>query len=342
VKDDLRQAIVGFVIFVMVCVLGTMALLAIFAQYRVQQEVVYKAEFTDVSGLAEGDFVRIAGVEVGKVQKISITQNAVALVEFSADPTVVLSEGTKAAVRWANPIGGRYLALLEGVGGIKQLKEGATIPVERTEPALDLDTLLGGFRPLFRALDPEQVNALSGQLIQAFQGEGATIGSFLNAAAAVTNTLADRDELIGQVIGNLNTVLGTLSGQSDQVAKAVDSVSTLMKALAARKSDISTAVGYTNASAATIADLLVQARPPFADTVQQTNRSAAIVVADHDYFDNLLNTLPDAYRSLSRLGVYGDFFSYYLCDLILKVNGKGGEPVYVKVAGQDSGRCAPK
>jgi phospholipid/cholesterol/gamma-HCH transport system substrate-binding protein len=115
-----------------------------------------------------------------------------------------------------------------------------------------------------------------------------------------------------------------------------------MKALAARKSDISTAVAHTNASAATIADLLAQARPPFADTVQQTDRTSAIVVADHYYFDNLLNTLPDAYKALSRLGIYGDFFSYYLCDLILKLNGKGGQPVYVKVAGQDSGRCAPK
>jgi phospholipid/cholesterol/gamma-HCH transport system substrate-binding protein len=66
------------------------------------------------------------------------------------------------------------------------------------------------------------------------------------------------------------------------------------------------------------------------------------VVADHDYFDDLLNTLPDAYKLLSRLGLYGDFFSFYLCDLSIKVNGKGGQPVYVKLAGQDTGRCALK
>jgi phospholipid/cholesterol/gamma-HCH transport system substrate-binding protein len=45
---------------------------------------------------------------------------------------------------------------------------------------------------------------------------------------------------------------------------------------------------------------------------------------------------------LSRLGLYGDFFTFYLCDLYLKLNGKGGQPVIVKVAGQDTGRCAPK
>ena len=62
------------------------------------------------------------------------------------------------------------------------------------------------------------------------------------------------------------------------------------------------------------------------------------MLADRDYFDNLLNTLPDAYQMLNRQGLYGDFFSFYLCDLILKLNGKGGQPVYVKVAGQDIGK----
>lgn len=340
--NNLRRAIMGFAAFVVVCIVSAVSLTAIFAQLRFQAERTYNAQFTDVSGLAEGDFVRIAGVEVGKVKKISINQNNLAVVEFSADTTVVLTQGTKAALRWADPIGTRYMTLLEGAGALEELNPGGTIPVQRTEPALDLDVLLGGFRPLFRALDPEQVNALSGQLIQALQGEGTTIGSFLSQTAAVTSTLADRDELIGQVITNLNTVLETLGDQRDQVRKAVDSLSELVKGLAERKTDVSNAVAYTNAASATIADLLEQARAPFKNTVTQSDRATSIVIADHDYFDGLLNTLPDSYKALARMGMNGDFFSYYLCDLFLKVNGKGGQPVYVKLAGQDSGRCAPK
>jgi len=342
VRDNLAGAVWRLVAFVAVCALGTFALLAIFAQLRFQDETTYNAEFTNVTGLEEGNFVRIGGVEVGKVKKISITPKAIAVVEFSTDNTVMLTEGTRAAIRWADPIGGRYLALEEGAGGVKRLDPGQTIPTDKTEPALDLDTLLGGFRPLFRALDPDQVNALSGQLIQAFQGQGATIGSFLSQAATVTNTLADRDELVGEVIGNLNTVLGSLGDQSDQFGKAVDSLAELVAGLAARKGDLSNAVAYTNESAGTLADLLEQARPPVQKVVSETDRTAGIVVADHDYFDNLLNTLPDSYKTLSRLGIYGDFFTFYLCDAVLKLNGKGGQPVYVKVAGQDTGRCAPK
>lgn len=341
-KDSLRRAVISFAIFAVVCVVGTFALLAVFAKFRYENEQTYQAEFTDVSGLAAGDFVRIAGVEVGKVKKISISPKAHAVVEFSTDTSVVLTESTKAAIRWANPIGDRYLALVEGAGGLKRLNPGGTIGLSKTEPALDLDTLLGGFRPLFRALDPQQVNALSGQLIGAFQGEGATIGSFLSQAAAVTNTLADRDELIGQVITNLDTVLGTLGDQSTQFAKAVDSLATLVKGLAAHKSDITNAVAYTNAASATVADLLSQARPSAKNVVAQTDRVAATVLADYKYFDDLLTKLPDTYKILSRLGIQGDFFTFYLCDLMLKVNGKGGQPVYIKLAGQDTGRCAPK
>jgi phospholipid/cholesterol/gamma-HCH transport system substrate-binding protein len=329
-------------VFVAVCSLGAFALVTIFAQLRFEDLRTYNAVFTTVSGLETGNFVRIAGVEVGKVKDITVRDDSTALVEFSANDTVVLTEGSKAIIRYDNLIGGRYLALEEGAGGTRKLPPGGTIPVDRTDPPLDLDALIGGFRPLFRALDPEQVNALSGQLIAAFQGQGATVGSILTQTAALTNTLADRDQLIGQVITNLNTVLGSLGDHSDKFGTAIDSLSQLVHGLEGRKQDLSTGLGYANQAAGSIADLLSQARPPLKKTLDETGRATGIVVADHDYFDNLLNTLPDAYRVLNRQGLNGDFFSFYLCDLVLKVNGKGGQPVYIKVAGQDTGRCTPQ
>lgn len=341
-RGSLRAVIWRLAAFLVVCLFAMFALFAVFAHLRFQQEQTYRAEFTNVSGLAEGQFVRIAGVEVGKVKHIAIQPDTIVSVDFTADDSVVLTEGNRAVIRYDNLIGGRYLALEEGVGGTRKLRPGDTIRLANTSPALDLDALIGGFRPLFRALDPDQVNALSGQLIKAFQGQGATIGSFLSQTAALTTTLADRDQLIGQVIVNLNTVLGSLGDQSKQFDKAVTSLSELVQGLADRKQDISNSVAYANAAAGSITDLLAQARPPLQKVVHETDRSAGIVVADKDYMDNLLNTLPDAYQALGRQGLYGDFFSFYLCDLVLKLNGKGGQPVYVKLAGQDSGRCVAR
>lgn len=341
-RGNLGAAAWRFGIFVVVCAAAIFALLAVFGQLRFQVEKVYRAQFSNVSGLKKNDFVRIAGVEVGKVKNIALQRDSTVIVDFSADPTVVLTEGSNAVIRYDNVIGDRFLALEEGAGDTQQLRPGSTIPLAHTAPALDLDALVQGFRPLFRALNPDQVNVLSGQLIEAFQGQGDTISSFLAQTAAVTNTLANRDQLIGQVIDNLNVVLGSLGNQQKQFDQAVTSLSELVQGLAARKTDISKGLAYTDAAAGTIADLLSQARPPLHDVVSETDRVSSIVAADHAYFDNLINTLPDKYKLLGRQGLYGDYFAFYLCDAYLKVNGKGGQPVYIKLVGQDSGRCAPK
>lgn len=341
-RRNLRGLLWRLAVFFLACILGTVALITIYAQLRFQQEKTYRAVFSTVSGLTSGNFVRIAGVEVGKVKDITIQDDASALVTFSADDSVALTEGSRAVIRYDDLIGGRYLALEQGPGATKRLPLHGTIPLDRTAPALDLDALIGGFRPLFKALDPDQVNALTGQLISAFQGQGPTIGSILAQTAALTSTLADRDALIGQVVINLNTVLGSLGDRTDKLGIAVDSLAQLMHALNERNQDISTAVANANAGAVSIADLLTQARPPLQQTIHETDRAAGAVLSDHDYFDDLLKTLPDAYRVLGRQALQGDFFNFYLCDIALKVNGKGGQPVYIKIVGQDSGRCTPK
>jgi phospholipid/cholesterol/gamma-HCH transport system substrate-binding protein len=318
------------------------ALFAVFSQLRFQDDVQYRAVFTSASGLKPGNFVRIAGVEVGKVKDLQVQDDATVLVSFTTDNTVVLTSGSRAIIRYDDLIGGRFLELADGAGDGRRLTPDATIPLTQTAPALNLDALIGGFRPLFRALDPDQVNTLTSQLIAALQGQGPTIGSVLQQTAALTNTLADRDQLIGQVITNLNTVLGSLADHDKQFGQAVDSLAGLTHTLADRDEDLAKGLAYGNAAAGSIADLLAQARPPLKDALPQADRTASNVLLDHDYFDNLLATLPDAYRALNRQALGGDYFSFYLCDLLLKVNGKGGQPVYIKVAGQSSGRCTPK
>jgi phospholipid/cholesterol/gamma-HCH transport system substrate-binding protein len=333
---------VRLAIYTVVGVFLSFAVTAVLGQLRFQPQKIYRAEFANASLLKGGNFVRVAGVEVGKVKKISIRPDSTVLVEFGVDDSVALTEGTRAVIRYEDLLGARFLALEEGTGSVKKLKPGSTIPLSRTQPALDLETLIGGFRPIFRALNPQQVNALTGQLIAAFQGQGTTIGSILTQTAALTSTLADRDQLIGQVITNLNAVLGSLGDQGGQLAKAVDSLSDLVAGLEARKQDITNGVAYANAAAGSIAELLAQGRPPLKKVVHETDRTAGNVMADKDFLDNFLADWPDRLLALDRLTLGGDFFTFYLCDVVLKLNGKGGQPVYVKVVGQSSGRCTPR
>ncbi|GAB3026798.1 MCE family protein [Mycobacterium bourgelatii] len=329
-------------LFTAVCLVFTFALITVFGQFRFEDRVGYHAVFTNISGLKSGNFVRIAGAEVGKVGDITLHRDGTVTVDFAVDKKLRLTEGTRAVVRYENLIGDRFLALEQGAGSPHRLAPGATIPLARTSPALDIDALIGGFRPLFRALDPDQVNALSGQLLRVFQGQGGTLSSVLAQTASLTSTLAGRSELIGELITNLNTVLHTFATRDREFADGLDKLVEFVDGLAERKTDIANGLAYINAATGSIADLLVQARQPIKELVHETDRASGQILADGEYVDNLLRSLPDVYQVLSRQGLTGDYFGFYFCEVLLKVNGKGGNPIYVKLVGQPSGRCTPQ
>ncbi|HTX93418.1 MAG TPA: MCE family protein [Mycobacterium sp.] len=341
-RRKLSGTLARVALFTTVCLVFTFTLIAVFGQLRFEDRTGYSAVFTNISGLKSGNFVRIAGVEVGKVGDLTLHRDGTVTVGFAVDKGVRLAEGTKAAVRYENLIGDRYLALEEGPGAPRRLPPGATIPLARTSPALDIDALIGGFRPLFRALDPDQVNALSGELLRIFQGQGGTLASVLSQTSVLTSTLAGRGELIGELIANLNTVLHTFAARDHEFSDGLDKLSALVDGLAKRKEDISTGLAYINAAAGSVTDLLVQARQPIKDVVHETDRMSAQVLSDREYVDKLLKDLPDIYQVLARQGLNGDYFGFYMCEVSLKLNGKGGNPIFVKLFGQASGRCTPQ
>ena len=256
-KEDSRERQSGrrrrgvSAIFVVVCLLGMFALFAVFAQLRFgEKSQTYNAEFTNVSGLENGDFVRIAGVEVGKVKNISIQHDTHGAGRVHRRRLGGADRGQPGRDPLRQPDRRPLSGTARRAPAAPEAATRAT-PSRWTapQPALDLDALIGGFRPLFRALDPDQVNALSGQLISAFQGQGATIGSFLTQTAALTNTLADRDQLIGQVIVNLNTVLGRSATKATSSPRRSTRCRNWCRGWRARKTDISNGVAYTNAAA---------------------------------------------------------------------------------------------
>src|SRR5699024_11439158 len=73
---------------------------------------------------------------------------------------------SRASVRYGDMLGIRYLSLdptAEGrpaVGGPQELAPGQTLPLAATTPPVDLTALVNGFKPLFEAVEPEEVNAL--------------------------------------------------------------------------------------------------------------------------------------------------------------------------------------
>jgi phospholipid/cholesterol/gamma-HCH transport system substrate-binding protein len=332
-------------IFSLVLLLFTAIIIVVFGQIRFDRTTGYSAVFSNVSGLRNGQFVRASGVEVGKVSNVRLLDGGRrVLVEFRVDRTLPLYQSTTAAIRYQDLIGNRYMELKRGDGD-RLLPPGGTIPIERTEPALDLDALIGGFRPLFRALDPDKVNNIASSLITVFQGQGGTINDILDQTAQLTAHLAGRDQAIGEVINNLNTVLDTTVKHQTEFDQTVNNFEVLITGLKNRADPLADAVAHISNASGTLANLLADDRPLLKDTVGHLETIQQPLVDQRGQLDDLLTKLPNALKILGRAGgIYGDFFNFYLCDITLKLNGlqPGGPVRTVKITTQPSGRCTPQ
>ncbi|GAA4548844.1 MCE family protein [Pseudonocardia xishanensis] len=303
----------------------------------------YSAVFRDTSGLRPGDSVRIAGVNVGKVSDVSVYDNTQGLVTFDVEADRQLPEGMQASARYLNLTGDRYLALSEGAGSSAPLVEGGTLPIAQTKPALDLDVLLAGFNPLFEGLAPEKINSLTQDAIQVFQGEGGTIESLLARAGSLTNTLADRDQVIGQVVTNLNTVLGTLDQRAPQLEQTIDRLQQLISGLNADRGPLGQSFVDIDRLVSGTDRLLGDLRGPLRGTVDQVDRVATLVNEGQAAVDENLSLLPGAYLRVSRLGSRGATYNLFICSLRLKLTGPDGQPMYTPWVGPSDNvdRCKP-
>lgn len=303
-------------IFTVISILVTGLLAVIMGNIGFGDKRTVNAEFTSASMLQEGDDVRIAGIPVGEVKEIELHERSRAMVTFTVAADVPLTTNSRAEIRYLNVVGDRYLALEEGPQGGKRLGDDATMPVSRTEPALDLTALYNGFQPLFSALDPKAVNELSQNIIDVLQGEAGTVQGLLARTASLTNTLADRDELIGEVITNLDELLGTVDRRRTQLSELVLGLEEWMGNLAEDRDVIGASVQNLSELTDTVADLLTRARPLLAEDVREL-RTLVRTLAKQENLEvltKLLDRLPEAMTDQTRIGTYGSWYNYYLCD----------------------------
>jgi phospholipid/cholesterol/gamma-HCH transport system substrate-binding protein len=336
----MRGTLIKFGAFAIVMALLTTFLFFVFGQYRTGATTGYTAVFNDASRLKTGQSVRVAGIRVGTVNSVSLQPDKKVVVKFDADNNIVLTDGTRAAVRYLNLVGDRYLELVDGPGSTKRLPAGGRIPVDRTAPALDLDLLLGGLKPLVQGLNAQDVNALSAALLHVFQGEGGTLDSLFSKTTSFSNTLADNDQTVQQLIDNLNSVVGTLAKDGPQFSGAIDRLERLLTGLAQDRDPIGAAIDSLSTGTASLASLLSNARQPLAGTVEQLSRLAPLLDEDKGRIDVALQKAPINYRKLIRLGTMGATIPYYLCGAWLRGTDLQGKTVIAPWFRSDAGRCA--
>jgi phospholipid/cholesterol/gamma-HCH transport system substrate-binding protein len=330
--------LVKLLVFMLVTTLATGVLVIIIGNLDFGTSREYKAEFTDATGVVKGDDIRIAGVKVGTVKKVEITDRTRALVTFSVQNATALSKATRADIRYRNLVGQRYISLSNDIGDSARLPEGSTIPVSQTSPALDLTVLFNGFKPLFEALTPSDINKLSYEIVQVFQGEGGTLEGLLAHTASVTSTLADRDHIISQLIDNLNEVLVHIGDRDEQLNQLITTFRTFVGGLKDDRRAILGSLDQISTLSVQTADLVQGIRKPFVEDIKHLRAVAENIDRNKAELDRALQVLPVKLEKVGRTAIYGSWFNFYLCQFQGKVTVAGVTVPVQYNTGSD--RCA--
>jgi phospholipid/cholesterol/gamma-HCH transport system substrate-binding protein len=318
-----KTAVFGAVTIVLLGLLATLI-----GNISFEPTDTYAGRFTDATGVLKGDRVRVAGVEVGSVRDVRIVNagdgRKHALIEFAVRKDVPVLDSAHLQLRYENIVGQRYLAIEEKAGHGRRVPAGTTFGLDQTSPALNLTELFNGFQPLLRALNPEQMNKLSYEIVRAFQGEASSIGALLRDTASLTSTLADKDAVIGRLVGNLNDVLATIDARDEQLTALVVQFRDLMTGLSSDRKTVAIQLPKLDQLLAESSDFVHDVRPSLASTLAALAKVAHQLGVDQRAFAASLQEIPSKMRMMARTGSYGSWFNFYVCGLEVRLKLNGG------------------
>ena len=279
----------------------------------------YAAEFTDVEGLTPGSDVTLAGVRIGRVSGVTFRPQddgtSRARVEFEIESGHELTTEVTAKINYGDMIGVRYVALRlpENSSG-RPLEEGATIPVERTQPPVDLTALVNGFKPLFEAIDPTRINALAASVVEAFQGQGGTLEALLLHVASVSTDLVDQEQVFDEIIANLEQLATVVDHRNEDVTSLISGMGVVSEALAGDSARLATLVERGSSSVRATAALMSGATAPLRTAVSDLRTMTDAWIPQTDNFDRAMANLPQLADSINRVGDYGGWLNLYMCN----------------------------
>ena len=238
--------VVKLVVFSVVIVLCAYVIVAALRTPVSGEKSMYTATFDDVSGLYEGDDVRMSGVQIGKVDSIDL-DGSLATVRVEVEASRSVYETTHAAVRYQNLLGQRYVELVQtGSMSDRVLPAGSTIALENTVPSFDITDLFDGFEPIFDTLDTAQLNLFAENILRMVQGDGSGIAPVLKDIDTITTFATQREAIIALLIDNLGRISSTISGKSASVASLVEQLTSLVSRLSTEMEHVLSSLDQAN------------------------------------------------------------------------------------------------
>ncbi len=310
-----RGPMIGLSLFMAVAITLTWLVYVTLRRDVAGDTVGYTAVISDVFGLREGDDVRMAGVRVGRVEKIEL-QGDVAKVSFVVQSDQQLLGTTVASVTYQNIVGQRYLGLSLGdIGEPQALPPGSEIPLERTDPSFDVGALLNGYEPLFSALNPTDADNLTKGVIESLKGDRASVVSLVDETARLTDSFAGRDQQLGQVITDLNVVVNNLAQHNDSLDEVITQTRGVVSTFDARRPELVESMGSITAVVRQLSTIADEVYPSLNELVVREPGFAQHLVSIEPQLAFTGANLPLLLKGFARITNEGAYANSYACDL---------------------------
>ena len=193
---------------------------------------IYYAAFSEAGGLKANDEVRVAGVRVGKVEKVELDGDHVK-VTFRIEDAAEFGKETSADIKVKTLLGAMYLSLAPAGSG--QLAEGAEIPVTRTSSPYDVVKAFSGLAETSDRIDTDQLAGALTTLADLTRNTPDEFRAALDGVSRLSTNVAAKNSQINELLGNLQNVAEVLDARDQDIIGLMRDSDVLFRALVARR-----------------------------------------------------------------------------------------------------------
>jgi len=270
----------------------------------------------DAAGLESGDPVRVAGVAVGSVTGIErIPEDGTLRVDLEIDSGTEISKASTASVRLRTLLGKKFLDIADpGTGDV--LAAGAVIPVDQTQPATDVDTLLNAAEPTIEQTDVESINGLLAGVDRTLSGRGEQLRDVFTDLADLASTFSDREVELSRLIESTNRLAGVVGERDGELRSVLDGMDLVLATLAQRGDNLSGLVQQVSTLSGTLSPLLADNRQEFSTLFDQVDVVSDLLVRQKDRVDLALTQLPRLAERFYAVTSEGSWVNVYIVGVV--------------------------
>ena len=250
----------------------------------------YKAMFERAIQVFPAVKVRILGVAVGHVIRVTNVGRSVE-VEFEiTDPSIKIPANVKAAVLPASLLGERSIQLFPAYTGGPVFPHGGTIPRSRTAVPAEPDEVLRALQDYLGRLDPKVVTKFVENAAGALEGNGVALNQLIRSASNVFRVLSAKRDDLAELFVQLNNLTLALSTRQQAMGELIRSYSAVASTITTNRRALEGTIDGLRDAAVQLASLLNSHHGSIRQSVQNLTRTSRTLGRAENAFKLALTT----------------------------------------------------